>query len=136
LRERLKALEACAFSLDVITSLASSLGESADIDDVLWDVANGTVAQLGLEDCVIYLLDEAAGHLVQRAAFGPKNPRSREILAPITIPIGRGIVGTVAQTGAVERVADVRADPRYITDDQPPPLSSRCRCFSASASSA
>lgn len=118
LRARLEALEARAFSLDVITSLAATLGEAADIDDVLWDVANGTVAQLGLEDCVIYLLDDSAGHLVQRAAFGPKNPRGREILSPIIIPLGRGIVGTVAQTGAVERIADVRADPRYITDDQ------------------
>lgn len=118
LRERLAALEARAFSLDVITSLAGTLGESGDIDDVLWDVANGTVAQLGLEDCVIYLVDESAGHLVQRAAFGPKNPRGREILAPITIPMGKGIVGTVARTGVVERIADVRLDPRYITDDQ------------------
>jgi class 3 adenylate cyclase/putative methionine-R-sulfoxide reductase with GAF domain len=119
LRQRVLQLEARASSLDIITALASSLTHAADIDDILWEVANGTVARLGLEDCVIYLLDEGAGHLVQRAAYGPKNPRGREILAPITIPLGKGIVGTVAATGLGERLDDVRDDPRYITDDQP-----------------
>jgi putative methionine-R-sulfoxide reductase with GAF domain len=118
LRQRVQQLEDRASSLDIITALASSLTHAADIDDVLWEVANGTVARLGLEDCVIYLLDDGAGHLVQRAAYGPKNPRGREILALITIPLGKGIVGTVAATGLGERLDDVRDDPRYITDDQ------------------
>ncbi|MCU0698212.1 MAG: GAF domain-containing protein [Myxococcaceae bacterium] len=119
LRTRLAQLEARAASLDIITALAASLTHAADIDDVLWDVANGTVARLGLEDCVIYLVDESAGCLVQRAAYGPKNPRGREILAPITIPLGKGIVGSVAASGIGERLDDVREDGRYITDDQP-----------------
>jgi class 3 adenylate cyclase/putative methionine-R-sulfoxide reductase with GAF domain len=119
LARRIKELEARAASLDIITALAASLTHAADIDDVLWDVANGTVARLGLEDCVIYLLDESAGLLVQRAAYGPKNPRGREILAPITIALGKGIVGSVAASGVGERLDDVRDDPRYITDDQP-----------------
>ncbi|MCA9657651.1 MAG: GAF domain-containing protein, partial [Myxococcales bacterium] len=42
----------------------------------------------------------------------------REILAPITIEVGAGIVGAVAATGAVVRIADTREDPRYITDDR------------------
>ncbi|HSP79380.1 MAG TPA: adenylate/guanylate cyclase domain-containing protein, partial [Myxococcaceae bacterium] len=59
---------------------------------------------LGLEDCVIYLLDEQREYLVQRAAHGPKTPRAREILAPIRIRVGQGIVGTVAATLPPEQV--------------------------------
>lgn len=104
--------------LAVVNAFATSLLQlRADADDLLWEVANEVVARLGLEDCVIYTLDPSGGHLVQRAAYGPKNPRGREILAPITIPLGRGIVGAVAASGRPIRVDDTRLDPRYITDD-------------------
>ncbi|WPB75298.1 adenylate/guanylate cyclase domain-containing protein [Archangium violaceum] len=119
LEQRCHALESKARSLDALSRLASSLLHlQTDIDDILWDVANGTVAHLGLEDCVIYLLDEERQHLIQRAAYGPKNPEAREILDPIRIPVGKGIVGTVAVTGRPELIADTRHDPRYIRDDQ------------------
>ena len=119
LLQRCRDLERKAHSLDVINRLAASLLlANTDIDDILWDVANGAVAHLGLEDCVIYLLDENREYLVQRAAYGPKNPKEREILAPIRIRLGQGIVGTVAQTGIPELIHDTRLDPRYIADDQ------------------
>lgn len=118
LEQRCRELEARSRSLDALNQLAASLMHfRVDVDDILWDVANGTVAHLGLEDCVIYLLDEERRHLVQRAAYGPKNPRGREILDPLRIPVGRGIVGTVAVTGQPELITDTREDPRYIRDD-------------------
>jgi hypothetical protein len=49
-------------------------------------VAHGTVAHLGLEDCIIYLLDEERQHLLQQAAYGP--PGARELLEPLRIPVG------------------------------------------------
>jgi class 3 adenylate cyclase len=94
------------------------LHDQTNVDDILWDVAQGAVAHLELEDCVIYLFDERREHLVQRAAFGPKNPREREILSPIRVKPGLGIVGTVAVTGKAELIPDTRKDPRYIQDDQ------------------
>ena len=94
------------------------LDHRRDIDDILWDVACLAVARLDLEDCVIYLVDPERGDLVQRAAHGPKNPREREILNPIRLPVGRGIVGSVAATGRVELVRDTRQDPRYVADDE------------------
>ncbi|MFY0569350.1 adenylate/guanylate cyclase domain-containing protein [Archangium lansingense] len=119
LTQRCQELEAKARSLDALSRLASSLLHlQTDIDDILWDVANGTVAHLGLEDCVIYLLDEERQQLIQRAAYGPKNPEARKILDPIRIPVGQGIVGTVAATGRPELITDTRKDPRYIRDDQ------------------
>ncbi len=120
LRARCDALAAKAHFLDVVNYFAASLLYSqTDLDDILWDVANNVVARLGLEDCVIYLLDERREYLIQRAAHGPKNPRGREILDPIKIAVGAGIVGAVARSGQAIVIPDTREDPRYICDDQP-----------------
>ena len=120
LRDRCAELAAKADYLDVVNYFAASLLYSEhDLDDILWDVANHAVARLGLEDCVIYLVDDRREFLVQRAAYGPKNPRGREILAPIKIPVGKGIVGAAAATGVPVLIPDTRQDPRYICDDQP-----------------
>jgi hypothetical protein len=50
--------------------------------------------QIGLRDCVVYEKDDQRNVLIQRAAFGPKNPYGRVILNSIEIESGKGIVGT------------------------------------------
>jgi len=104
--------------LDIIRELALEILRGYSVDDLLWLVASNTIARLGFEDCVIYLLDEQRQVLVQRAAFGPKSPDGETIVNPIEIAVGEGIVGTVARTQEPVRVADAREDPRYIVDDQ------------------
>ena len=78
-------------SLGVIQELAIEILREHSLDEILWLVAKSTISKLGFEDCVIYLLDEARGVLVQRAAFGPKSPEGQVIVNPIEIPIGSGI---------------------------------------------
>jgi ligand-binding sensor domain-containing protein/putative methionine-R-sulfoxide reductase with GAF domain len=85
---------------------------------ILWDIARNCIARLGFEDCVIYLLDEKRNVLVQKAAYGDKNPTAFEIANPIEIPVGKGITGCVAKTGKAELVNDVSKDERYIVDDE------------------
>lgn len=105
--------------LAILKDFAETMLEHrGDIGEALWTVTQQAIARLELEDCVIYLLDEDQGDLVQVAAFGPKNPAGREILNPIRIPLGEGIVGSVAATGQVECVEDTRQDSRYIPDDR------------------
>ena len=70
---------------------------------------------LGFEDCVIYL--RQGDELVQKAAFGVKNPDSRSIKNEIRIKVGDGIVGDVAQHGSIEYVSDLSGDSRYIHDE-------------------
>lgn len=119
LQRSLAEAEARARDLSVINSFAATLLHyQTDVDDILWDLANQAVARLGLEDCVIYGVNDERTHLLQRAAYGPKNPRGREILSPIYIPWGQGVVGAAAATGRPQRIADTRLDPRYICDDQ------------------
>jgi putative methionine-R-sulfoxide reductase with GAF domain len=95
----------------------SMFGQNSE-EDILWDLAKNCISRLGFVDCVVYLLDEERGVLVQKAALGPKNPQRYEILNPIEIPLGQGITGTVAQTGQAERIPDTTRDPRYIVDDE------------------
>lgn len=95
----------------------SQYGENS-VTEICWDIARNCISQLKLEDCVVYLLDEKENVLVQKAAYGPKNPREHEIINPMDIPVGDGIVGTAAATGRPVIVRDTTKDKRYIVDDQ------------------
>lgn len=104
-------------AVEAFTRLAFALARASDLEGVLWAVAHEAIARLDLEDCVIYVVDDARKACVQRAAHGPKNPSGYDILDPIVIPLGKGLVGSVACSGKPERVDDVSRDPRYIVDD-------------------
>ncbi|MBC7893090.1 MAG: histidine kinase [Sphingobacteriaceae bacterium] len=101
-----------------ITFFATSLLDQNTVDEVLWDVAKNCIARLQFVDCVVYWLDPERKVLVQKAAYGPKNPVDFQIFSPIEIPLGRGIVGSVGLTGRAERVGDTSKDSRYIQDDE------------------
>lgn len=105
--------------LRILHDFALSLLEARSVEEVLWQVAKGAIAQLGFEDFVIYLLDEERQVLVQRAAHGPKNPRTNVILDRFELPLGEGIVGQVAKTGRGLVVPDTRKEPAYVVDDRP-----------------
>jgi len=104
-------------SLRVINRLGLLLLQQSTLEQVLWLVAKSAIGELGFDDCVVYLLDEERNVLVQKAAIGAKNPVAHEILDPILIPVGSGIVGSVAVTGKAENVRNCRLDQRYIVDD-------------------
>lgn len=100
-----------------IAYFAKSVSGKNKTDEILWDIAHNVIARTDFEDCVIYLLDEKRNVLIQKAAYGTKNPDTYEILNPIEINPGEGIVGTVAITGIPEVIHDTSKDPRYISDD-------------------
>jgi ligand-binding sensor domain-containing protein/putative methionine-R-sulfoxide reductase with GAF domain len=101
----------------VINYFASRINSYQKVEDVLWNVAKNCISKLNFEDCVIYLLDEERNVLIQKAAYGPKLARDFTIQDPIEIPVGKGIVGTVAQTGLPELISNTESDDRYIVDD-------------------
>jgi ligand-binding sensor domain-containing protein len=108
----------------IINHFATSMNSIGNIDDLLWSVVKNCISKLKFEDCVIYLKDEHRNVLVQKAAWGPKTTEENlpagqagKIINPIEIPIGKGIVGNVAQTGKAEIIADTALDERYIVDD-------------------
>jgi PAS domain S-box-containing protein len=102
----------------IVNYFATSLFERDTEDDIFWDLAKNCISQLGFVDCVVYVLDRQRRALVQKAALGPKCPEGRLIVNPLVIPLGQGIVGSVAATGKAELIRDTSADPRYIVDDE------------------
>ncbi len=101
----------------VVNYFASSINQKNSIDELLWDVARNCIAKLGFEDCVIYMIDAESNVLIQKAAWGPKTTHENKIIKPLDIPIGVGIVGSVAQSGNPSVVPDTSIDSRYIIDD-------------------
>lgn len=102
--------------LKIINEFTVNLLRQDSITGVAWSITKDAIAHLGFVDCVVYILEK--GILVQKAAHGPKNPIHFDIKNPITIPLGKGIVGTVAQTGQAVIVEDTSLDERYIEDDE------------------
>jgi len=103
--------------LEVLHQFTMNQASMTSVDDICWNIAKTAIGDLGFVDCVVYLISADGEQLIQRATHGDKNPEEREILDPISIPIGVGIVGTVAKTGMLELINDTRADDRYILDD-------------------
>ena len=101
-----------------INDFAASFIEQDTVDEILWGITNHCIGKLNFVDCVIYWLDLSTGMLLQKAAYGGKNPKSREIFQPIQIPLGKGIVGSVALSRKAEIVKDTSKDSRYIADDE------------------
>ena len=103
--------------LRVINEFAVTISSLNTIEQIVWAIAKHVIGQMDFVDCVIYLVNEEKDALVQCAAHGPKNPIAFEILDPILIPFGKGIVGSVAQSGVPELIEDTSLDDRYIQDD-------------------
>lgn len=101
----------------IINHFAASISSINNIDDLLQDVTKNCISKFEFEDCVIYLKDEHRDVLIQKAAWGPKTTDENKIINPIEIPLGKGIVGSVACTGKAEIIADTSEDERYIVDD-------------------
>lgn len=104
--------------IKAISYFSTSLYNKHSVEEVLWDIAKNVIHRLGFVDCVIYEFDKEKGTLLQRAAYGQKNPWDTMIYNQIEIQLGQGIVGSVAQDLKAELVSDTSKDARYIIDDQ------------------
>ncbi len=118
LKNAIKTLEDNERYLNSLNQFAAKILNQNTIDELVWEVTNMVIKEMGFEDCIIYLFDENREFLLQKAAFGPKQSDDKTILNPIKIRIGEGIVGTVGETGKSELISDTTKDPRYILDDE------------------
>lgn len=100
-----------------IEYFAQSTYTHSTVNDILWDITSNCVSRLGLEECVIYLVDKEGKTLIQKAAYGAKTSSPNTMQNPLVIEIGKGIVGSVAISKQAEIIADTRKDKRYIVDD-------------------
>ena len=102
---------------DILVYFSKSLLGKENEEEILWDLAKNCIAKLGFVDCVVYLIDHSNNLLIQKAAYGPKNPKDHNLYNPVEIAVGQGITGAVAQSGQAEIIHNTLDDPRYIVDD-------------------
>ncbi|MCE9678550.1 EAL domain-containing protein [Shewanella sp. AS1] len=105
--------------LKIVSEFAIDMLSLQGVDNILWHLAQNVVAQMGFDDVVVYLLDQQRGMLIQRASYGAKNPKGFEILSPIELKLGEGVVGEAAKRKQPLRIPDTRLYPNYIVDDAP-----------------
>ncbi|MDX1520207.1 MAG: GAF domain-containing protein [Anaerolineae bacterium] len=98
-----------ASHLDTLTKVSMDINATLDLDTALMRIMNQAVKILKAEAGSLLLVDATGKDLVFKVVLGPTG---RELLG-MTTPIGKGIVGTVAQTGTPLIINDVATDPRW-----------------------
>ncbi|WP_299117773.1 ATP-binding protein [uncultured Winogradskyella sp.] len=104
--------------IDMVNDVAKALLGKMDIYEIAWEITNNIAEYLDTKDCIIYLVDNEQNTLEQIAAYGTKLTSDKQIKDKIALPIGDGIVGSVAKTGKAEIIGDTSKDNRYIVDDE------------------
>lgn len=97
---------------------ANSVYGGNSVNEICWDIARNCITQLDFEDCVVYLMDKKKNVLVQKAAISNKFTKVQDTDGLIEIPMGKGIVGTVASTGKQLLIADTSKDERYVVNEE------------------
>jgi HD-GYP domain-containing protein (c-di-GMP phosphodiesterase class II) len=99
---------------ETLLEVGAQLASSLDLATVL-EVALSTAEQVcRAETSSIWELDEERGELFFRVVRG----RAAGAIRGLRVPLGQGIVGSVAQSARPEVVNDVAADPRWGGDPQ------------------
>ena len=101
--------------IDFVNQLAIRLLRRNTLSDLCWEIAEAIGELPGFADSILYLRKN--DDLIQASAYGPKRGHGRQIVNPIQITIGHGIVGAAAMSGVVELVNDTQQDARYIHDE-------------------
>lgn len=95
--------------LAAINHAAQAMAASLDLDAVPQTILEETVQVLGAKGGAILLVDDDTKDLHFRAVVGPQS----ESLLGQRVPVGRGIVGWIAEHGQPTLVDDVANDPRF-----------------------
>lgn len=103
-----------ASELDRLQEINAHFGSITDQQSLCHAIVDGIAELTDLDDCVVYT--RLGNVLTQMAALGVKSGEDGSIVERIGLPIGVGIVGSVALTREPVYVPDVSADPRYIED--------------------
>lgn len=104
--------------LTLLNDVAKSILGKTNLNEISWIIVNKIANYLNTNDCVIYYIDKKTNQLEQIAAYGAKAESNYQIKNKISIPLGKGIVGSVAKSGIGEVINNTTRDNRYIIDDE------------------
>jgi sigma-B regulation protein RsbU (phosphoserine phosphatase) len=103
-------LDMPAETLSVLAEISDEINASLDLDAVLKSAAGLIKRLIDYEIFAVLLPEEGTNQLHFRFAIGHRP----EVVEHWRVPIGDGIIGTVAATGRPIRVGDVKKDRRYL----------------------
>ena len=112
LREKMHELQRAERRARFLSEAGALLSANTDLGKMLGLVARRAVEVLG-DWCLIYLLDHRQRALVLKAAYHPHERELRSVLAVLSsrpIPVGKGLVGHVANTGESVLEVDVGSE--------------------------
>jgi HD-GYP domain-containing protein (c-di-GMP phosphodiesterase class II) len=90
--------------LQSILDVAKAMTAERQLDRLLALVVDEAAKVAEADRCTLFLVDREKGELWSKVAHGTKT---------IRVPLGAGIVGAVAASGAAVRIDDAYADPRF-----------------------
>jgi signal transduction histidine kinase len=91
-----------------VMDIARALGQTFDLDDLLRIIMERTTALMDAERSTLFLVDPSRKEVWSKVLSGNTVSEER-----IRVPMGKGIVGWVAQTGGVVNVPDAYQDERF-----------------------
>lgn len=98
--------------LKAINEFSTKIINSQTIKDIADEITINTVNHFGFSDCVVYLLNANKDLLSQVSSFGKKE----DLMGPVFIEIGKGVVGTVAATGKPILISGISNGEKYVKD--------------------
>jgi len=103
--------------LHAINDLARNLLGKSTLEEIAWEITEKVTQLIGLEDCVIYILDDESRMLRHIAAYGEKNPHGSDIKNIRELKVGEGVAGKAAEGREPVMVDDCSKFEGYIYDD-------------------
>ncbi len=110
IRELLARRRAREAELRALYETASDLTAIRDVDSILTAIVRRARQLLGADMTYLSLNDEADGASYMKVTDGALTPEFREL----RLPLGTGLLGLVAQTGAPYFTEDYQADERFL----------------------
>ncbi len=102
--------------LSLVRTVSAEVANVLDLDELAHRVVNLVLRTFGYYYVALFILEPDRETLLCRASAGPAQSGAEEetstSFAP-SVPLGRGIVGHVAQTGEEILAGDVSRDPHY-----------------------
>jgi signal transduction histidine kinase/CheY-like chemotaxis protein len=111
LGERLRHEEAQKRKFAALLTVTRAVLTSLELDRILETIAHEARKVIEVDECVVFVLDEAAGVLVPAAADVQD---FRDEVMALRLPLGQGVTGNVALTGRGEIVNSAMDDPRAV----------------------
>ncbi|WP_417800627.1 ATP-binding protein [Tenacibaculum sp.] len=98
--------------IEVINNTAKAIIGKEDIYEIAWEISNNVANYLNTDDCVIYLVNEKKKQLELIASFDKR--KNKVIQDKMRLPLGEGVVGSVAESGVSEMINNTSLDKRYV----------------------